>query len=257
MKLGQILFVIGLLLIQSCQPHDNEDMVASASGKTAKLSDAASYNTQLGLAYLQQGDVSRAKRKLFLALSQSPDSPGANASMAYFMEKTGEMDQAQMYYKKAMAAAPGAGSQYNNYGAFLCRRGQYAQAEEYFLKAVKDVKYEHTAGAYENAGLCAMAIPDNTKAEKYFAKALEQDPSREQSLYELVKLEMKKNHINEALAYLQKYPTLSQGNRVLLTLAIDVAHKAGNIELETIYRTRLNNDSDTTGVKNEYNNSNG
>ena len=255
--LRRILTVIGLLLLQSCQHNDEANTVASATGKKAKFNEAAAYNTQLGLAYLHQGDMPRAKRKLLLALSQSPDAPGPNASMAYFMEKTGEMELAQSYYKKAMSAAPGSGAQYNNYGAFLCRRGQYSRAEEYFLKAVNDIKYEHTAGAYENAGLCAMAVPDHIKATKYFIKALEQDPSREQSLYELVSIEAKHDHFNEALAYLQKYPALSQGSRMVLALAVDVARKAGNTGLEATYQTRLNNFSDTTGVKDEYKNSNG
>jgi type IV pilus assembly protein PilF len=237
MKLHRILIIICVLILQSCQ-HNNAEKDEAIAKKT-KLGDAATYNTQLGMAYLKQGDRSRAKRKLLLALSQAPDSPNANASMAYFMEKSGEMDKATIYYKKAMAAAPGAGAQFNNYGAFLCRQGQYKQAEEFFLKAVQDIKYEHTAGAYENAGLCVMAIPDYVTAVGYFAKALEQDPSREQSLYELVRLEMKQDHVNEALSYLQKYPNLSLSDRTLLTLAVDVAHKAGKIELEADYQRRL------------------
>lgn len=256
MKLHHLLIIICLLSLQSCQ-HNNTEKEGAATKKN-KLSDAAAYNTQLGMAYLTQGNRARAKRKLFLALSQAPDSPTANASMAYFMEKSGEMDKAHEYYRKAMAAAPGAGAQFNNYGAFLCRQGQYRQAEEYFLKAVQDIKYEHTAGAYENAGLCVMAIPDQVAATTYFAKALEQDPSRQQSLYELVRLEVKQDHVNEALAYLQKYPNLSLNDRVLLALAVDVAHKAGKIELEADYQQRLGlRFSDKTGEKDEYNSNNG
>ena len=211
----------------------------------------------MGLAYLNQGDRSRAKRKLILALSQAPDAPNVNAAMGYFMEKSGEMKDADAYYQKAMAVAPKAGTQLNNYGAFLCRQGQYRQAANYFLKAVKDINYDHTAGAYENAGLCVMAIPDYANATTYFNKALEQDPSREQSLYELVNLEMKQGHTNEALAYLQKYPSLSLGDRTLLTMAIDVAHKAGKLELEAEYKTRLHSFSDNPGGKNEYDTNNG
>lgn len=255
MKLHYLLIIICLLLLQSCQ-HNNAIKEESAV-KKSKMIDAASYNTQLGMAYLAQGDRSRAKHKLLLALSQAPDSPNTNASMAYFMEKSGDVEKAQTFYKKAMAVAPGSGAQFNNYGAFLCRLGKYTDAEAYFLKAVKDMKYEHTAGAYENAGLCAMAIPDHVTATKYFAKALEQDPSREQSLYELVRLEVKQDHINEALTYLQKYPNLSLSDRTLLTMAADVAHKAGKIELEADYKQRLERFSDQTGVKNEYNNNNG
>jgi type IV pilus assembly protein PilF len=156
-----------------------------------------------------------------------------------------------------MAANPGSGAQLNNYGAFLCRQAQYQKADEYFLKAVKDPKYEHTAGAYENAGLCAMAIPDPAKAKTYFTKALEQDPSRAESLYELVQLEVKQDHNNEALSYLQKYPDLSLHDRTLLALAAEVAHKVGKTELEADYQTRLHSLSEKTGEKNEYNSNNG
>jgi type IV pilus assembly protein PilF len=177
--------------------------------------------------------------------------------MGYFMEKTGEMDKAQIYYQKAMSLAPKSGAQLNNYGAFLCRRSQYTEAEGYFLKAVNDIEYEHTAGAYENAGLCALAIPNYEKAARYFSKALEQDPAREQSLYELVKLEQKQGHLNEALAYLQKYPNLALQDKILLAMAVDVAHQAGKTELEADYKLRLHSFSDNTGEKNEYNTSNG
>jgi len=256
LKLNQLVLIVALLLLQSCQ--QSNEAIDEPVSKKYNREEASSYNTQLGLAYLKQGDRPRAKRKLLMALAQAPDSPNANASMAYFMEKSGEISEAQSYYLKAMSLAPGNGAQLNNYGTFLCRRGQYQQAEAYFLKAVKDVQYENSAGAYENAGLCAMAIPDYTKATSYFAKALEQDPARKQSLYELVKIEMKLNHTNEAFSYLQKYPILSLRDPTLLKLAVDIAHKAGKIELEADYKQRLQQLSDNIGViKNEYNSDNG
>lgn len=223
-----MILTIALLLLQSCQVlHKN------------KAHDAASYNTQLGLAYLNQGDRPRAKRKLLTALAQAPDSPEANASMAYFFEKCGDMERAGVYYRKAMAYAPKNGAQLNNYGAFLCRRGHYIQSESYFLQAIRDTQYIHTAGAYENAGLCAAAIPDYTKARMYFIKALEQDPSRKQSLNELVKIEVKLGHERIAATYLQKYPPIVLSDPTLLALAIKVAHKAGMVTLEANYKLHL------------------
>lgn len=221
--------------------------------KKKHRSDAAGYNVQLGLGYLKQGNIPRSKRKLLLALEQAPNSPEVNAAMGYFMEKTGDLDNAKTYYKKALASAPGRGTQLNNYGAFLCRQGNYAEAEQYFLKAVNDIQYEHTAGAYENAGLCAMAIPDDKKAEQFFIKALAQDPSSEQSLLELVKLEIKHDRSNDALTYLQKYPELVLRSQDLLTLAVQAAHQTGQLALEVSYRRSL----DISGVKHDDNNNNG
>jgi type IV pilus assembly protein PilF len=232
-----------LLTLQACQ-HDSSDNDAPVLTKNHRNS-AAGYNVQLGLGYLKQGNIPRAKRKLLTALEQSPHSPEANAAMAYFLEKTGDVDTAKTYYQKALAAAPGRGTQLNNYGAFLCRQGDYTQAETYFLKAVNDMQYEHTAGAYENAGLCALAIPDETKAEYYFSKALAQDPSSKQSLYELVKLDMKQGKNELALNHLQKYPELTLQSQEILNLGIQVAHQLGKADIEANYRHSL----DISGVK--------
>jgi len=173
-----VVLIIILLALQSCQFHQE-----------AKLGQAAAlYNTQLGLVYLTQGDWVLAKRKLLIALSQNPNSPDVNAAMAYFLEKTGDVVKAQSYYRKAMLLAPGRGAQLNNYGAFLCRQKHYQQADHYFLLAVRDMQYERTAAAYENAGLCAMMIPDYKKAQTYFKKALMHDPRRMRSMDELKRM---------------------------------------------------------------------
>lgn len=243
MKLRDLIPIFSLLLLLSCQNNNAEDR--EADSKIIKSSEAASYNVQLGLAYLKQGDRERAKRKLLRALAQAPDSPDVNAAMAWFMEKSGEMDRAQAYYLKAMAKAPTNGAQLNNYGAFLCRRGQYSQADVYFLRAIKDAQYEHTAGAYENAGLCAASIPDNAKATAYFLKALEQDPSRKQSLYELVNIKIKQGLADKALSYLSKYQATTLSDPALIALAAKVAHKAGQFELEADYTLRLQHRSET------------
>lgn len=159
--------------------------------KKPDLGRAASYNVQLGLSYLKQGDRPRAKKKLLTAFEQEPASPDVNSALAYYFEQTKELDQAEKYYLKAISLTGSGGPQLNNYGAFLCRQGDYKNAEKYFLKAVNDLQYIHTAGAYENAGLCALSVPNDEKALFYFTKALNQDPSRKVSFYELLKLEIK------------------------------------------------------------------
>jgi len=233
------LFIIFLILLQSCNKAEiskKDDLKI----KTPRLNEAANYNTQLALTYLKQGDRVRAKRKLLLALTQSPNSPSVNAAYAYFMEKSGEIGEATKYYKKAIELSSNSGAQLNNYGTFLCRQGRYRESEKYFLKAVKDNKYEHTAGAYENAGLCVKEIPDIAAATIYFNKALKQDPSLIQSLYELVNIEIAQNHEHEALLYLQKFKHISLNDQMLIGIGIKLAKKDGNIKLENYYNERLN-----------------
>lgn len=248
-------FLLSCLLLPACQP------IGEASSEKQrdirKNKEAASYNTQLGLAYLKQGDIPRAKRKLLAALDYAPDSADANGAMAYFLEKTNDYSQAKRYYLKALSLTPKKGAQLNNYGAFLCRTGHYQEAESYFLKAVADVEYINSAAAYENAGLCAAEGHDLDKAANYFSKALARDPQRRQSLYELVSIELKKNNTKQALNDLNKYPLLLNKDRKLLTLALNAAKQAEKGDLASQYQLRLNNLTDYTGVNNEYDNING
>jgi type IV pilus assembly protein PilF len=251
------LFIMMCLFLQACI-HNKES--EKQNFKKPDLSKAAGYNVQLGLGYLKQGNRPRAKKKILTALEQEPTSPDVNSAMAYYFEQTGELDQAEKYYLKAMSLSGNKGAQLNNYGAFLCRQGNYKQAESYFLKAVSDLKYIHTAGAYENAALCALSVSNEEMAKLYFSKALNQDPSQRVSLYELLKLEMKTGHMTEAFALLQKYPELVVTDRVLLSLAKEISDKTVHLSTAAKYELNMNNlnsNIDNGGVNNEYNNHTG
>jgi type IV pilus assembly protein PilF len=94
---------LSLLLLQACQQKsvNNEEAL-----RLAKQNKAAIYNTQLGLAYLKQGDRQRAQGKILKALKMDPNSAEVNAAMAYFLENTGDLKEARNYYKKALSLAP-------------------------------------------------------------------------------------------------------------------------------------------------------
>jgi type IV pilus assembly protein PilF len=247
------------LFVQACQ-QTKSDPVPENHKKT-DLSKAASYNIQLGLGYLKQGDRPRAKKKLLTAMEQEPKSADVNAAMAYYFEQTNELEQSKKYYLKAISLSSHSGSQLNNYGTFLCRQGEYKKAETYFLNSVKDEHYVNTAAAYENAGLCALAVPDNDKAKLYFNTALNQDPSRKTSLYELTKLESKEGNDEKALALLQKNSEMVLNDRVFLSLAKEIASKAGKFEIAAAYESsykKMEPHTDNSGVvNNEYNTLNG
>lgn len=155
-------------------------LLACAPGQTAeKNQKAANYNAQLGLVYLQHGDINLAKSKLLLANQQSPNDALVLDSMAYFLETTGEAEAAEHYYLQAIKYYPKYGTVQNNYGTFLCRHNRYQEAIKHFILATQDIHYLNTASAYENAGWCALKIPDKKLAKKYLQKSLANDPGRE------------------------------------------------------------------------------
>jgi type IV pilus assembly protein PilF len=243
-KLNRFYLIFTLFFLVSCQQTEE----STEGNNNYNRTNAANYNTQLGLAYLKQGDRPRAKKKLLLALKEAPNSANVNASMAYYLEKAGEYKEAETYYHKAINLSGSSGAQLNNFGTYLCRRGSYREAEKYFLKAVKDIQYEHTAGAYENAGFCVLEIPDKAKAATYFRKALEQDPDRKQSLYELLAIELEQNHLKEGINEASKYKASIENDPALLALATKLKEKAQQIDLQNTIKMNSSRESFSENV---------
>ena len=180
---AKIIFIVLIsIFLQSCGIWQNPE-----NHEKQKYNQiAANTNVELGLAYLQQHDSVRAKEKLLRALQQAPDWEVSQDAMAYFLENTGNKAAAEKYYQQAVKNNSALAC--NNYGNFLCRDHRPLEAEKMFLKAVDNPVYLNTAKAYENAGLCALTIPDKIKAKIYFQKALQQDALLSLSQQELRKL---------------------------------------------------------------------
>src|SRR3990167_2552388 len=177
------LIAVAVVYLQSCQSHIEAKQ--ERVNKEQRLRNAAVYNTELGLAYLRQSDRPRAKQKLLTALDLAPDSPDVNVAMGYFLEKTGDIDNAKGFYKKALT----------------------------------------------------------------------EDPKRKQSLAEIAQIEMKLNHPDKALKVLQQYRQQVLNDAVLLALAINAAHQAGQFTVEKTFKARLARVKDTLIIlekKNEY-----
>lgn len=170
---------------------------------------AARINTQLAIAYLERHDVSRAKQKLMIAMDEAPTLPEIWYTTAYFLEATGNKEKANRHYLKAIELAPKRGDAHNNYGTFLCRNGKYEEAIHHFLIAVDDPTYLEPSAAYENAGLCALKIPDIIQAKNYFNKALMENPNRPPSLLALAKLSYQEKNYSAARKWTEKFDAIS------------------------------------------------
>lgn len=163
-------------------------LAGCATSSVSPNTQAANYNVELGLGYLQEGDLIRAKHKLLLAEQQAPNNPAVHDAMAYFFERVGETSKAECYYQKAVQLMPRSGATQNNYGTFLCRQKRYQQALLHFQLAIADPSYLYSAQVYENAGLCALRIPDHQAAIAFFKRALQQNPNNRRVLFEMAKL---------------------------------------------------------------------
>lgn len=220
-------------MLSACQ--SNMESTPSVTKKSSEATPtyrynptAAIYNTQLGIAYLRQGEHDRAKQKLLIAEKQDPKSAMVLDAKAYFLEMTGDIQQAQSYYTKAIKLNPGMGIALNNYGSFLCRQKQFVAAEKQFLLAVKDARYLSIGEAYENAGLCAMKAQQYVKAEDYLLKALQKQPKLTSSLLSLARIYYDRKDYLAAKQYLQRFNRFGNSEPEALELAILLAEQDGD-----------------------------
>jgi type IV pilus assembly protein PilF len=197
------------------------------SQENDKKIKTALINTQLGLSYLQRHDLQTAKQKLLLALKEGPTIPEPWYAMGYYLEITGNTTEAGQFYKKAITLAPANGEAHNNYGTYLCRTGNYSAAISNFMEAVQDPQYLDNASAYENAGLCALKIPDRKLAISYFNRALQQDPNLPTSLIELAQFEYQQKNYTAAKEHLRQFLTIAKPNDQSRILSAQLGEKLG------------------------------
>jgi type IV pilus assembly protein PilF len=185
--------------------------------------EAADANIQLGIAYLQQDEVPQAKSNLLQAVQEAPNLPASWYALGYFSEVTGQIKLANTYYKRALALNPHSGDSLNNYGTFLCRTGKPKMAIKEFSQAVAQPAYLQTASAYENAGLCALTIPNKKLATHFFQEALMNNPNLTTSLLQLAKLDFQYKDFNASNLALKRFLKLHKATQTTRQLSLQLA----------------------------------
>ena len=206
---------------------------------TSKKITAADANIQLGMRFLNDSQVEPAKQKLLAALNVAPKYPPAWYTMAYFYEVTGQSQLANQYYLKAIALSPISGDSLNNYGTFLCHSGKAKESLSYFVKATHDPAYVESGSAFENAGLCALMIPDVNLAKSYFSKAITRNPNQTRSLSQLASINYQQGHYLEAKQYLQVYFLKAAPTPETLLLAVNISRQTDGPQAAQVYAKQL------------------
>ncbi|KII75885.1 pilus assembly protein PilW [Vibrio renipiscarius] len=193
----------------------------------------------LGMGYLQQGNMGKARENLEKAMQHAPDFYRTQISLAHYYEQVGEDDKARKLYKKAKSDHPSNGNVLNNYGTFLCKQGEYKEADELFNKAIAQPYYYQISGSYENAAFCALKSGDELKAMDYFARAIDYEPARYRSTLNLAKLEIEHDKLLDARIRLMKFSQMYGVKREALQLMVALEAKAGNQSLVEKYLNQL------------------
>jgi type IV pilus assembly protein PilF len=185
---------------------------------------ASNLNVELGLGYLQQGQISRAKQKLMHALELQPENPSVHNALGYFWETVGDNSEAEKSYQQAIKLS-NTGEFLNDFGTFLCKQKRYAAADEMFMQAIDDNKYQGTAEAYENAGICAWQSGQEEKAIQYLETAIVRDPHRYDALLSLAEINLKNKKYLIAKDYLKRFNATTNSTAYSILLEIKLSQQ--------------------------------
>ncbi len=200
---------------------------------------AAVFNTELGIAYMQRDELAVAKRKLDLALKENPDNPSVHSARALLYVRLGEPRRADREFREALRLAPHNPNFQNDYAVYLCSSGRTNQGVKYFLMAAHNPLYLTPAAAYSNAGVCLRSARRYEQAARMFRAALAVRPNFSQAAWQLADLDFKRGRLAEARAVIAGYLSSYNETPDLLLLAVKVM-RAQHDELDAeLYARKL------------------
>jgi len=212
---------------------------ASQKEAQKKQADAATYNTQLGISYLRQGDIPLAKEKLDRALKQNPDNPQVHSARAMLFDRMGENAQADDEFKEALRLAPNDPDVNNNYAVYLCQNGRASDGVKRFETVARNALYRTPWVAYTNAGVCLRTAKRNAKAIKSFKLALSVHPNFSEAAYQLGDLQLQERNLSDARAQVDSYLGSFEETPDLLLLGVRVARAQNDRVAAALYSRKL------------------
>lgn len=215
---------------------------ASATNRAKKKGDASNYNMQLGMAYLNQGDLGLAKEKLDRALAENPGDPNVHSAMAMLQDRLGHPEQADKEFKTALNIGPRSPDVLNNYAVYLCRNGRVDEGVKTFEEAAHNALYRTPEAAYTNAGVCLRGAKRDTQAAMSFQRALQVRPSFAEAAYQLADLDFQRGEVQDARDTVDRFCASYEPTADLLLLGVRITRKQGDRMAEEKFARKLRMD---------------
>ena len=201
---------------------------AGSSERVKKKDDASNYNMQLGMAYLNQGDLGLAKEKLDRAEKQDPRSFEVHWAQAALNERLNQPREAERYYQSALKLAPNNAEVSNTYATFLCRAGKVDQALKLFDSAANNPLYSTPWAASTNAAVCLRSDKRDGDAVPYLERAIVRRPDYAPAVVELADVQLALGKPEAAKAAVDRYLGIGRKSPDVYLVGVRVALKQGD-----------------------------
>jgi len=226
------LAAIACLSLCACASH-------STPLHAANQQEAADANTQLGIQYMNQGDLNLAKMKLDRALEEAPNNPNVHSARAMLYERMALLDKADQEFRTALKLAPHDPDVVNNYAVYLCQNGRTDEGVKRFLEAAHNALYRTPQAAYTNAGVCLRAAKRDDEARAQFNAAVQVRPNYGEAAFQLATLDFDHGQLTAARTRIDSYISTYDETPDLLLLGVRVARAQGDVLAAQRYSRRL------------------
>jgi|HubBroStandDraft_1064217.scaffolds.fasta_scaffold225297_2 type IV pilus assembly protein PilF len=190
--------------------------------------DAAADNIQLAMAYMQEGNLARAREKLDRAMKEDPANPNVHSVYALFYERINDQKSAENEFHEALRLAPNDPGQVNFYGVYLCRQHRVDEGVTKMLQVATNPLYRTPEAAYTNVGVCLLTAHRDEEAESAFRRALAARPDFAEAAYQLADLELAHGRALEARERVEKFLAQFTPTPELLLVALRASRTLGD-----------------------------
>jgi len=211
----------------------------SSTKRKQEKGDASNFNMQLGMAYLNQGDLGLAKEKLDRAVKENPGDPNVHSAMAMLQDRLGHPEQADKEFKTALNLGPRNPDVLNNYAVYLCRTGRTDEGVRSFEEAAHNALYRTPEAAYTNAGVCLRGAKRDTQAAMSFQRALQVKPNFSEAAYQLADLDFQRGEVQDARETVDRFMSAFDATPDLLLLGVRITRKQGDRAAEERFARKL------------------
>ena len=212
---------------------------SSTSNNAKKKGDASNYNMQLGVAYLNQGELALAKEKLDRAVAENPGDPNVHSAMAMLQDRLGHPDLADREFKAALNLGTRTPDILNNYAIYLCRNGRTDEGVKSFEEAAHNALYRTPEAAYTNAGVCLRGAKRDTQAAMSFQRALQVRPNFAEAAYQLADLDFQRGEVQDARETVDRFMSSFEATPDLLLVGVRITRKQGDRLAEERFARKL------------------
>ncbi|HUK01173.1 MAG TPA: type IV pilus biogenesis/stability protein PilW [Steroidobacteraceae bacterium] len=229
----KIYAALSVVLLAGCQT------TSTPAPSPKRQADAASYNTQLGIAYMQEGNLQLAKEKLERAEHEDGDNPQVHMALGMLYQRLGNNATADNEFRHALRLAPEDPEISNVYAVFLCDTKRVDEGVKRFYAAARDRLYRTPEAAYTNAGVCLHSVHRDDEAIRSFQQAITIRPSFAEATYQLADLELQRGHASEARALIDRFLGSNPATADLLLVGARSARALGDRLGEERYARKL------------------